>query len=288
MTIIVTGASGKLGRATISELLKTVAPSKIAALVRDPAKVNDLLELGIDVRQGDYADKESLVKAFKGVEKLLLVSGTVSPDRLNQQLNAISAARDARVNHVVYTSIQRREASGYFIPMVTDVDRATEAALKNAGGTYTIMQNSLYLDVLPFTFAKNVLNEGIRLPGGPKGGALAARSDLASANAIVLTEDGHNGKTYSLGASETATFSDMAATLSKVCGKDIRYSDIPVETFVIEKSAEGFPAEAARFLSEWLRALGDGEFGEVSGDLERILGRKPITCDEFLAAHYTH
>src|SRR5687768_1781638 len=110
--ILVTGATGHLGKAAAEFLLKKTAPSNIAVLARDAARVSDLVSRGVEVRKADYSDYASLLKAFKGVDKLYFVSGTDVINRQQQQANVVKAAIEAGVKHVLYTSFQRKNESG--------------------------------------------------------------------------------------------------------------------------------------------------------------------------------
>jgi NAD(P)H dehydrogenase (quinone) len=284
--ILVTGATGHLGRETLEFLLKQVPASQLVALARDPAKLADLAERGVDVRAGDYFDPESLSRAFEGIDKVLLVSAVAFTDRITQHRNVIAAAKAAGVKQLVYTSIQRKAGSSFSISMVTESDKATEQAIKDSGIAYTILRNTLYLDAVPLILGNAVLDEGVRVPGGSGQAPLAVRSELAEANALVLTQAVHENKTYTLGASETFSFADVAAVLSEIKARPLPYADITVQQFIDEKVAGGFPAPAAVFLAEWIQAVAVGEFTEVTGDLERLIGRKPTGYREFLQASY--
>lgn len=104
--ILITGATGNYGKATIDFLLKKgIQANSISALVRNEAKAEDLKAKGINLRIGDYDNYASLVKAFKGVDKLLLVSGSDVADRTKQHENAVNAAKEAGVRHIFYTSL---------------------------------------------------------------------------------------------------------------------------------------------------------------------------------------
>lgn len=284
--ILVTGASGELGRSTIRALLRTQPADRIAALVRDSGKATDLAQLGIDVRQGDYFDVAGLRQAFEGVDRVLLVSTTAFSDRETQHLNVIQAAKAAGVEHLVYTAIQRKAGSSLSISTVTESDIVTETALVESGLRYTILRNGLYLEVLPWFLGADVLERGVRLPGGQGTGALVARADLADANAAVLTQAGHADKVYTLSGGEAFSFSEVAASLSELAGKRVPYVEVSVEEFVEARTAAGFPKPAAAFLAEWVRAVAEGEFAEVTGELEHLIGRTPTGYREFLRGIY--
>lgn len=284
--ILVTGATGALGKLTVEALLRRVGPERIAALARDPAKAIGLAKRGVDVRRGDYFDPDSLMSAFRDVDKVLMISAVAFTDRLTQQLNVIDAAKASGVKHIIYTSIQRKPGSTFEISMVTQADKDTEAALKASGLAFTILRNSLYLDVLPFMLGDLVLEEGVRLTQGKGKGVLVARSDLAEANAVVLTEPGHENQTYTLGASEAFSFSDVAAELSEISGKLVGFKGVSARQYAQILEARGLPKHFADFLSEWSHAVSVGEFEQVTGDLERLTGRPPLSYKTYLRQIY--
>lgn len=279
--ILVTGATGALGRLTVEELLKRTDARNVVALARDPSKAADLAALGVDVRQGDYFDKQSLLAACQNVDKILLVSAVAFTDRLTQQLNVISAAVETGVKHIVYTSIQRKEDSAFEISMVTEADIETERALKESGLTYTILRNGLYLDVLPFMLGEDVIQNGVFMTEGEGKAPVVSRADLAAANAVVLTEHGHENRTYTLGASEGFSFKDLSLALSELSGKAVKFHGISAAELSKRYVSRGLPAPVADFLTEWSVAVSSGEFGVVTGELERLIGRKPLNYRDF-------
>jgi NAD(P)H dehydrogenase (quinone) len=283
---LVTGATGGLGSRVVEFLLQRVSAEKIVALTRDPKKLQALVEMGVEIREGDYLDPSSLEQAFTGVERLLLVSAPAFTDAVTQHANVIEAAKRTGVRHVIYTAIQRVEGNDFEIPQVAEWDRKTEALLKASGLEWTILRNPMYLDMLPLGFGKSVIDVGIRVPAGNGLAALASRRDLAEGTAVVLSGEGHEGKVYTFGSSETVSMSDIAAAISEASGREIDYRDTPVAEFVSERVREGFPEPAATFFSAWFQAIAAGEFAEVTGDLERLIGRKPQSAQEFLSAVY--
>jgi NAD(P)H dehydrogenase (quinone) len=147
--IVVTGASGHLGGATVNHLLNHVPAGDIAVLARTAEKVSSLAARGVSVAIGDYFDKDSLVRAFRGAEKVLLIGSPAHSDRALQQQNMIEAVKAAGVGHAVYIGLQRKEGSGAKIAAVTDVEIAAEEALKSSGVPFTIVRNTVYI---PTTF----------------------------------------------------------------------------------------------------------------------------------------
>ena len=283
---LVTGATGRLGSQVVEFLLQRVPANQIVALTRDGKKLQHLSERGITVREGDYHDPRLLEKAFRGAERLLLVSALAFTDVVTQHSNVIEAAKQSGVRHIIYTAIHRVEGGAFEIPQVAEWDRKTEALLKASGLKWTILRNPMYLDMLPLGFGKDLLNVGIRVPAGNGLAALATVRDLADGTAKVLSGEGHDGKIYTLGGSNAATMSDIAAAISEASSRDMDYRDVPSAEFVSARVREGFPEAAAAFFATWFQAIAAGVFAETTGDLERLIGRRPQSSQEFLAAVY--
>jgi NAD(P)H dehydrogenase (quinone) len=192
MTVIaVTGASGKLGGATIRFLLeRKVAPRRIAAVVRDPAKVADLAAQGVEVRRGDYTDPRSLEDAFRGIDKLLFIStNVVGEERMLHHRNVVNAARAAGVRHVVYTSVIKPAPDAKFAAAPGHFH--TEALVRESGLRYTFFRNNLYADLVPFMFGEAVQTGTLAHNGGDGRIGFVAREDIAQALAAVLAEGEH-------------------------------------------------------------------------------------------------
>ena len=189
--ILITGATGHLGGAAIDFLLKNTPANQLAALVRDPQKAEELTLKGIDVRQGDFTDYESLVRAFEGVDCLGFVSSSASEGRVKQHTNVIDAAKAAGVGRVAYTGVLRPRPGAKFGPTADHI--ATEAYLKNVGLTYTILRNTFYFDGFGYMVdVSRALEIGqLVYPDGGRKITLASRTDMAEALAAVLTGPGH-------------------------------------------------------------------------------------------------
>jgi NAD(P)H dehydrogenase (quinone) len=286
--ILVTGATGHFGNATIQFLLKKGIPAgNIAALVRDEAKAAGLVASGIIIKKGDYDNYPSLTEAFKGVDKLLLVSGNDVEKRAQQQLDAVKAAKEAGVKHILYTSFERKNESGHSpIEAVAQSHIATENAIKASGITYTIFRNNLYADLLPMFMGEKVLETGIFFPAGNTPVAFTFREDMAEATANVLATEGHENKTYSISNTEAVSFPEIADCLSQVSGKNIGYTSPTVEGYIDALTAGGLPAGLAAFFGGFAAAMEQGEFESVSNDLQALLQRKPASVKAFLAQVY--
>lgn len=287
-SILVTGATGNFGKATIDFLLKKGIEAKnISALVRDEAKASDLAEKGIQIKVGDYDNYKSLVAAFQGIEKLLLVSGTDLANRSSQQLNAVKAAKEAGVKHIVYTSFERKnetEISPIAFLAQSHID--TDNAIKASGLHYTILRNNLYLEVLPMFLGEKVLESGVFFPAGEGQAAYVSRNDLAEATATILTSGGHENKEYATSNIENYSMNDIAVTLSSITNKEVPYLNPNTEDYQAALTNAGVPAEYIGMFVGFAEAIKQGEFQSENSDLEKLLGRKPVSLSEFLKQVY--
>jgi NAD(P)H dehydrogenase (quinone) len=282
--ILVTGATGGLGHETIDALLTATPATEIAALVRDVRKATDLAQRGVDVRQADYFDYPALVQAFQGVEKVLLVSAVAFTDRVSQHRNVIDAAKEARVKHLFYTSIQR--SSDFVMPQVTESDLATEAYLKASGLAYTILHNGYYFEGIGYLIGIEVPQSEIRVPAGEGKIAFVKRTELAATTAALLTSEGHENQSYTLTGSEAYSFHDVARELSALAGRPITYQSSEPAPFIAQKVAAGFPDLVATFFAQWGDAAEHGMLAGTDDTVEQLLGRKATSLREYLKATY--
>jgi NAD(P)H dehydrogenase (quinone) len=287
--ILVTGATGHFGKATIDHLLKKgIPPHTIAALVRDEAKATELKVKGIQIRRGDYNNYASLQSAFTGIDKLLLVSGNDLQDRLKQQQNAVKAAREAGVKHILYTSFARRnETDTSPIASVGKSHLETENLIKASGIPYTLLLNSLYTDVLPMFFGEQVLQTGIFLPAGNGKATFATRNDMAEAAANILIGHGHENKIYTIGNTESYSLQDAARILQEITGKPIAYVNPTAAEYIRALTEAGVPEAYISIFAGFSEAIKQGEFETAGNDLEKLLGRKPATLHDYLTSVYS-
>lgn len=277
--ILVTGANGNLGKAMIDFLLKKIEPSQIAALVRDSKKGEELKTKGIEIRIGDYFDYSSLVNAFKGIDKLLLISSGSLEDRTKQHINAVDAAKEAGVKHIVYTSVVNPSPSSSFSAVQSHIE--TESHLKQSGITYTIFRNTLYLDVIPMLIGDAVQHGKIYYPAGEGKVGFAARVDMAEALANVISSRGHENKIYEITGSTPYSFHDIAKALSEATQKQIEYVDIPLDVMKEELVKINLPPALIELYASMAKAIKQNELTYVDSSLEKLLGRKPVGLKEF-------
>tara|TARA_R110001606_G_scaffold232416_1_gene379948 strand:+ start:9757 stop:10602 length:846 start_codon:yes stop_codon:yes gene_type:complete len=274
--ILVTGASGQLGRLVIDNLLNTTPANQIVAAVRNPEKVADLAEKGVQVRQADYSDLDSLVAAMQGVEKVLLVSSSEVGQRTAQHSNVINAAKQASVALIAYTSILNADKS----PLILAKEHvATENLLAESGVPYVLLRNGWYSENYTMGVA-GALEHGV--VGCAEDGKLstAARADYAAAAAAVMVKDGQAGKVYELAGDNAFTLSEYAAAISKVSGKTIAYQNVPETEFTKILIGVGLPEGFAAVLADSEAGASKGGLFSDSKDLSTLIGRPTTSIED--------
>jgi NAD(P)H dehydrogenase (quinone) len=281
--ILVTGATGHLGRGIIKNLLTHLSAENIVGIARQPELAADIAALGVEVRRADYTDYDLLVQALQGIDKLYLVSAVAFTDRIAQHGNVIRAARAAGVKHIVYPSIQRDDAVSVVIDSVTESDLATEGLLRESGMAYTIIYHPMYAESIPIFIGGQVAVKGIRVPAGNGRTPFTSRDDLAAAGAAILAKGGYENTEVSLNAGVSYSMDDLAKIYAEVLGTPVAYSNISAQTYMDECAAAGFPAPAAAFLSQWFVAMAAGAFDAPSPVLAQLTGTPPKSLREVLA-----
>ena len=282
--IVVTGATGKLGRAVVQNLVIRIGARQVGASVRDPGKAADLQALGVRVRRGDFDDVQSVQHAFEGAAQVLIVSSNARAyggDLLAQHRNAIDAARAAGVGRIVYTSHMAASASSAFPPARDHA--ATEEMLRGSGLAWTALRHGFYADS-GLMFMGDALNTGVI--EAPEDGKVSwtTHADLAEADAILLANDGrYDGPTPPLTGSEALDLADLATIASDLLGRAIERRVFPDEDMKVRMAARGAPEAAASIALGLYRASRAGEFATVDSTLERLLGRHPERMRNLIA-----
>jgi NAD(P)H dehydrogenase (quinone) len=280
--ILVTGATGHLGRAVVDALLILRQPQDIAGLVRDPQKAADLDDTGIVLRVGDYDDTAALDRAMDGVERVLLISGTDEDNRIRQHGNVIAAATRAGVALIAYTGRAMRDPAASANQLM-DGHFGTEDLVRASGMTYVLFRNALYMDTLPIFFGgERVFETGIRIPAGGGQVAYAMRQELGEAIAKVLHAGVSESRTMLLTAHEAWSFDDVAAALTAISGRPVAYTATDKAAFEAMMGKAGLPDARIRRIYGFYCDIRDGQLDEVSPELEALLGRQPAGLKEGL------
>jgi len=280
MSIVVTGATGHLGRHVVEQLLEKVPADQITAVVRTPEKAADLAERGVRIAVADYNFPETFDGIFSAGDKVLLISGNeVDRDRVAQHKVVLGAAEAADVALLAYTS-----APGTLTAALADDHRATEEAVLASGLPYVLLRNGWYHENYTEQLAP-VLEHGAVVHAAGEGRLTSAgRADYAAAAVAVLTGEGHENKTYELSGDEAWGFAEFAAEVARHSGKEIVYTPVSVEAYTGILTGAGLPEPVAAIFAGVDVSIEKGELAILTGDLSRLTGRPAITIAESIAA----
>lgn len=273
MKILVTGATGKLGSKVVESLLKSIPASELAVSVRNPEKAEGLRARGVEVRKGDFDHPETLDNAFKGINRLLIISADGDNEtRIRQHTNAVEAAERAGVKFIAYTSLaDATESKNLMAPPHV----AAEAAIIKTGIPYSFLRNNWYLE-----------NEIGSIQGAVAGApwvtsaeegkvGWALQQDYADAAAAVLVGSGHENTVYEL-SGPLLTQEELASTVGEVLDKEISVQQVSDEKYAEIMKGLGLPDFVIPIVVGIQESIRNGSLEVVSNDFEKVLGR-PVT-----------
>ncbi|MFE2523756.1 SDR family oxidoreductase [Streptomyces sp. NPDC059382] len=269
-SIVVTGATGSLGRLVIEELLERVPAERVAVVVRNKEKAADLAARGIDVRIADYDEPASLAGAFGAGDRVLLISGSEVGRRVPQHTAVIDAATAAGVAQLAYTGILGGPEADFDLAAEHKV---TEQAILESGLPYTFLRNGWYHE--NYTAQLPVVLEHGAVVGSAGEGriASAARADYAAAAAVVLTGEGHLNTVYELSGDTAWSLAEYAAEVARQSGREVAYAEVPADTHLGILTGAGVPEGFAAILVDVDAAISRGRLAGAGGDLARLIGR---------------
>ncbi|MEU6990026.1 NAD(P)H-binding protein [Streptomyces sp. NPDC046465] len=281
MSIVVTGATGNLGRLVIEGLLDARVPAgKIAAVVRDKERAADLAERGIELRIADYSVPETLRGAFAAGDRVLMISGSEVGRRVPQHRAVVDAAREAGVALLAYTGILGGPDADFELAAEHKV---TEQLILDSGLPYTFLRNGWYHENYTEHLAPVLEHGAVVASAGEGRVASASRADYAAAAVAVLTGEGHEGeghegkghegKVYELSGDVAWGFAEYAAVVAELSGKDISYANVSAEQHLAVLTGAGVPEPMAALLVDVDAGVGRGRLAGTSGDLARLIGR---------------
>lgn len=282
MTYAVTGSTGAFGTLAVRHLLNLRVPaSSIVALARDEAKAASLKALGVQVRLADYEDRASLEKAFKGVDRVLLVSSNAVGKRFAQHQAAIDAAKAAGVKLIAYTSLGFASTSAN--PLAPE-HKATEEYLAKAGVPFVLLRNNWYTENYIDDVKNAKASGGIFAAVGSGKVASASRTDYAEAAARVLTGESHAGKVYELTGTKAWDYTELAKTAGEVLGRTVTFHNQSAADRKAALLGFGLPEGIADFVTALDQGIEAGTLEKTSGDLAKLLGRAPESLKDGLKA----
>jgi NAD(P)H dehydrogenase (quinone) len=284
MCVVVTGASGQLGRRTAERVLELRGAAGVILVTRQPESIADLAAQGADVRYGDFDQPESLRQAFAGGERMLLISATDLERRAGQHQAAIDAAAAARVRHVVYTSCLRPEPPNPAV--VAPSHHATETALVDSGLAWTFLRNSLYAEYQAAEAAAAIASGRLVHNRGDGGAAYVSRDDCAAAAAAVLVGPGHEGRVYDVTGPRPFTAAELAALYAELGGRAVEVVPLGDDRFVASlvdsDAADDHLRYGAELVASFGRSIREGYMASCTETVATLTGRPARTLREVL------
>ena len=269
--LLVTGASGQLGRLVVEQLLLAAPAGTVAAMVRSPEAGEPLAARGVAVRVADYDHPETLDAALAGIERVLLISSSAVGARVAQHRNVIEAAKRAGVGLLAYTSLLHADAS----PLgLAGEHRETEALLRASGVPFVLLRNGWYTENYMASVPAALAHHALLGSAGQGRIASAARVDYAAAAAAVLTSDENvSGRVLELAGDDAYTLSELAAEVARQSGEDVAYKDLPPADYEAALLGAGLPGFLAALLADSDAGAARGALFDEGRQLSRLIGR---------------
>lgn len=283
-TLLVTGASGHLGRRVV-ELLLESHKGQIIATTRTPEKLADFAERGVIVRPADFDNPASLAEAFAGADRLLLISTDTldgTDRRQRQHKAAIQAAENAGVNHIVYLSLVNPTDT----PVLLAPDHAvTEAALAASNLSWTVLRENIYTEILLGALGPAVQMGRLFVAAADGKTAYITREDCARTAAAALASDFAGRRTLDITGPAALSQAEIAAIVSEISGTKVEYVPLPVEVVVQNLVGFGLPEPVAQVYASFDTAIAHGKFSGVTTTVQDLTGRPATSIAEFLKAN---
>ncbi len=276
--ILVTGATGNVGSRSIPNLINLGAD--VRALIRDETKAQGLKDASIEVVVGDLDKPDTLDAAFRGVDKVFLITPP-TPNQVIQAKNGIEAAKRNHSPLIVRLSAGAVKDMPGALPRVPGQHAEIDGILKASGLPYTVIRPQSFMQNTMIG-AQTVASEGVVYMAmqNSKTGMIDVR-DVVDVVVKVLTEDGHEGKTYSLTGPASISFHDVATALSKALGKQVNYVDVPLEAARERMIGMGLSEWLADAMTEYMTAFREGYGDFVTDDVEKVTGNPPRSFETF-------
>lgn len=281
--VLVTGASGHLGARAVETLLERGGAQVIAA-TRSPEKIAHLAAKGAEIRRADFDDPNSLKKAFKGVDRLLLVSTDALDEpgkRLRQHRAAIAAAEKAGVRHIVYTSAPAT-APG---KIVMGDHFWTEQALASSKLGWTVLRNHLYADLLLGSLPQAIVSGSYVTAIGANGRNHVTRDDAARAAAGALLDTFDGQRILDVTGPAPLTGADIAALAASLSGKPVNHVAVSSADLHAGLLSAGLPLGLVEVLVQFDKDAAEGHHGITTTAVRDLSGRAPQSVGDFLAAN---
>ena len=283
--LLVTGASGHMGRRVL-ELLLDAQAGPIIATTRTPDNLAEFSARGVTVRHGDFNDPDTLPAAFAGADRLLLISTDVVMEpglRTQQHLTAVQAAQTAGVGHVIYTSLTNPGPDS-LVSLAPD-HHATEEALRTSPMDWTLLRNNVYADPLPSVLAQAIQMGSLYRASGDGRIGYITREDCARAAAAALADEFTGRRTLDVTGPEALSGADLAALATSISGKPVAYVPLPPDVLRENLRQAGLPEPVVEVIVTFDESAAAGQLDVVSTTVEDLTGQPPTRVADFLAEH---
>ncbi len=275
-TILVTGATGNVGREVMTYLLKNGFKVKAATRHPEKAKFPD----GVEAVRMDYSDPSSVEEAVKDVYGAFLIALPMDP-RSHEKLNpVIDLAKKAGVTHIVLNSVLGADRNEQ-VPV-----RKAEHHLIDSGVNYTIIRPNFFMENFSSGYATATIRDqhGIFLAAGDGKTSFISTKDIGEAVALIFSEK-HFGKEYALTGSEALDHTQVAKFISDAIGEEVTYHKLTEEQMLQGFRDAGVPEDAVQFAGMLYAIVREGVTAVITPDVEKLLGRKATTFEQFAKTH---
>jgi NAD(P)H dehydrogenase (quinone) len=279
--LLITGASGHLGRLVIEHLRRLDPDADISAMVRTSQAADELAPFMVTTRIGDYTDPGSLDAAMTGIDRVLLISSSVFGQRVAHHKNVIEAATRADVSLIAYTSILRADTSELSLAAE---HLATEKILRESRLPFVILRNGWYLENDTAMLAPAIAHGAIIGSSGDGRLSSASRSNYAEAAALVMLHGAPAGTVYELAGDEAFTLTQLAASVSQRTGKNVGYRNMSEAEYRAALLGMGLPNAVATMLADTSAGTAKGALEDHGRVLSRLIGHPTTSLTDAVAA----
>ena len=275
--ILVTGATGNVGSSLLEHLI--AAEVEVRALTHVESKVPSLRDRGVEAVVGDFSRPETLAPAFEEVDRVFLLTPP-SQEQTTFGVNFLDVAKESG-NDLRVVRLSVFKASHEAPSRLPKQHAEVEDALTSSGLSYTILRPNHFMQN-SMAAAQTVASEGkIYQPFGEGRLGMIDVRDVGEVAAKVLTEEGHEGHTYTLTGPASISYHDVAAALSEVLNKEVYYIDVPPDVAKGSMMEMGFPEWLADALIEYAKAFREGYAHSTTDDFERLSGHPATSYEKF-------
>jgi len=286
--LVVTGASGALGRLVVAALLERVAASELILVTRSPDSLGDVARLGATVRYGDFERADSLPAAFIGGRRMLIISTIGAADTAAAHRAAFEAAANAGVEHIVWTSVSNPVEANPFPP--AKIHAGSEQDLCATGIAWTILRNALYAELRAQIAAKYIHDGRWPTNMGDGSHAFVARTDCAAAAAAALTDSRPAGQVYDITGPELVDAQQYVALLGDFSGRQVVRDDVDdaeYERYRASFSADPDNAAYFELFTGTGQAIRTGYLSQLGDGVQQLTGRSALSLRQVFQQHLT-